>query len=372
MKTKEIDLLELAKIIWFQRKFIIATILIFVILAAGLSLLLPKIYKATAVIMPQQARDSRVGAFLGDFSAFGLGNMLGGSEKQFRLLVVSKSRKLLEKMNKKFNFQKRYNTENLEFTYNALREHINVKVGEQNQIYVSVYDKDQDAVAIMANYFVECLDSLNIILSNNNARFNREFIQERVNIVNDSLLFFENKMTDFMKKHGIITIPKQLESGVTHAANLQANITAKEIELSLKKSYSSENNPMIKAIEKELSLLRIKYNNFFTDKENRLFINFNSVPNLQIEYIQLERKMIYYTKLLEYLGPQYEQAKIEEAKDIPTIQILDKAVRPERRDKPKRKLIVIVFGFIGFMFSVIYLSLYSSIKQVDLSQKKIF
>lgn len=70
----------------------------------------------------------------------------------------------------------------------------------------------------------------------------------------------------------------------------------------------------------------------------------------------MQRSIDYYAKLIEYLGPQYEQSKIEEKKDIPTLQILDYAVRPERKAKPKRSLIVIITGFIsGILLSSFYI-----------------
>ncbi|MCK4339600.1 MAG: hypothetical protein KAW87_06410, partial [Candidatus Cloacimonetes bacterium] len=84
-------------------------------------------------------------------------------------------------------------------------------------------------------------------------------------------------------------------------------------------------------------------NEFYSEASSeKLFLNFDKIPDMEKEYLQLKRKAEYYAKLLEYLGPQYEQAKIEEAKDVPTVQVLDKAVRPERKEKPKR--IIIVFG----------------------------
>ncbi|MBL7086271.1 MAG: hypothetical protein ISS28_04120, partial [Candidatus Cloacimonetes bacterium] len=90
----------------------------------------------------------------------------------------------------------------------------------------------------------------------------------------------------------------------------------------------------------------------------KLFISLENIPSIQKQFAQLKRKEVYFTKLLEYLGPQFEQAKIDEAKDVPTVQVLDKAVRPEWKSKPKR--IIIVFG--SLIFSILLATMIVLIK----------
>ena len=353
MQEKEINLIDYWNIIWKRKKFIIISVLIVTILAVIISLLLPKWYKATAVIMPPETEESRFAGLGANLSAFGLGGMFGECESQMRLLAILKSRTLLEAMNKKFDFQKRYKTKSLGGTIMALRKNMNIKVDDEEQILVSILDRDQDMVADMANYAVYCLDSLNIGLTTSKAKSSREFIENRIEIVRESLIRLENEVSKFMKKKGIISITDQMKAAVDKAADMKAGIMAKEVELEVKKRVLSQKSPEVIALERELKILHNKFDEFYSNKSSdKLFLNFESIPDMQKEYLQLKRKAEYYTKLLEYLGPQYEQAKIEEARDVPTVQILDRATRPEWKSKPRRAKIVIIAFVISFIVSI--------------------
>ena len=105
-------------------------------------------------------------------------------------------------------------------------------------------------------------------------------------------------------------------------------------------------------METSLNLLSAKYDDFFKDTSNdKLLINLGNVPNLQKQFARLKRKVMYFSKLLEFLAPQYEQAKIEEVRNIPTIQVIDEAKRPEWKTKPKRAKFVVVFFTISLILS---------------------
>ena len=343
MREKEINLIDYWRIIWKRRMFIVIIVLSISIIAAIISLILPKWYKAAVVIMPPVREESRFGALEANLGAIGMGKIFGGSESHLRLLAILKSRSLLEAMNKKFNFQKRYQTDNLEATLKVLRNNINIKIEDEEQIIVSVLDKDQEMVPDMANYVAICLDSLNISLTTSKARSSREFIEKRIEMVTDSLNRLEIDISKFMHEKGIISITDQMKVAVEKAADFKAELMLKEVELEVKKRILTMDSPEVQSLKRELLVLRSKFSEFYSDKSSeKLFINFEKIPEVEKEYLQLKRKAEYYTKLLEYLGPQYEQAKIEEARDVPTVQVLDKATRPEKKDKPKRKLIVVM------------------------------
>jgi len=362
MQEKEINLIDYWNILWKCRKYIVITVTIATILSLIISLLLPIWYKATTVIMPLTGSESKFGGMMANLSTFGLGGMLGGSEDQMRILAILKSKNMLEVLDKKYDFQSKYDTKFKFQTYEKLKSNLLIEVGEEEQIIISFFDTEQDLVAEIVNYVVHCLDSLNIALSISKATNNRVFIEKRIATVKDSLFYLENKISALMEEKGIISISDQLSASVEKAAELQAKITAKEIELEIKKDNFSINRPEIEILEKELNLLKDKFVTFFTSEHNELFINFDDVPNLQMELLQLKRRAEYYKLMLEYLAPQYEQAKIEEVKDIPTIQVLDKAKRPEWKSKPKRAFIVILSLLVSFMISIAVVLIYKGIK----------
>ena len=362
------NLIDYWNIIWKKRKFIIITVLIVTVISVGISLILPKWYKATTVIMPPAAEEGKFGGLGANLSAFGLGGMLGSSEDQMRIMTILKSKKMLVLLDEKYDLQSKYNTKFKFQTYDILKSNLRIEVGEEEQISVSLFDRDQEMVAEMTNYIIHCLDSLNISLSTSKAKNNRRFVENRIQMTMDSLSLFENETAQFMENNDIINLSEQLKAEVEKAADMKAQIMAKEIELDVMKARLKPDNQAIANSEIALKFLRDKYVEFFDYSDSDgLFLNLENVPDLQKKYARLQRKVVYFSKLLEYLGPQFEQAKIEEARDIPTIQVIDKAQRPEWKSKPKRAQIVIIAFILSFAISLIWII----IRQIYYIDKKL-
>jgi len=354
MQNKELSLRDMFDVVWRKRKFIAVTVFIITILAIVISLLLPKWYKATAVIISPSSTEIPFGAgsILGQF---GLGDITGANVDNSRFIAILKSKTLLETFARKYDLQNRYDCENMERTLKALEGNMQVEIGEEDQISISFWDRDQELVAEMTNYIVQCLDSLNIALFTGQARNKRKFIESRMDIVQDSLVLLEDQISQFMKNKGVLSFDDQVRAGITAAAELKAEITSKEIQLAVAQKTMYSNAALIRRLQLEINGLKKKYQEFYSsNSNNRLFPNLNDIPELGIKYLQIQRKAEYYAKVLEFLGPQFEQAKIEEAKEIPTLQVLDHATRPERKDKPRRaKIVIISFGLSLILISYI-------------------
>jgi uncharacterized protein involved in exopolysaccharide biosynthesis len=270
-----------------------------------------------------------------------------------------------------YDFMQRYDMENMEETIEQLSDNIDITVEDELQIAVSFWDKNQDEVAPITKYIINCLDSLNIILTASKAKKNREFIESRVNDVLDSIKSLETEITEYMNNEGILSLTDQITVGVQNAAALKAEIMAKEIELAIANNTYDKNNPIIKNLTNEISSYKSKYQEFFeTNPDDKLMPNFLKIPEIGIHFSRLERQVQYYLKIMEFLAPEYENAKIEEAKKVPTIQLLDRPVRPEKKDKPKRSIIVLASMFLSFIFSLYYIHWKENIsKQFSISKK---
>lgn len=353
MDERHLAIKDIWDTIWPYRKMIIRNVSIVVVLAVIVSFILPRWYKATAVILPPSS-DNQPLAAMSVLSNVGLGGFFGGDENMNKILSILKSNRLLEAVALRYNFMEKYDIDNMEETLEALSDNLDISVEDEMQIVVSFWDKDQEKVAEMTNYIILCLDSLNIILSTRKAKNNREFIETRVKEVIDSLKILESQITQFMKDENILSLTDQLTVGVQNAADLKAQIMAKEVELAIANNTYERSSPIILQLENEIASYKKKYREFFQDNpDDNLMPNFAKVPEIGIKFARMQRQLEYYVKVLEFLAPQYESSKIEEAKDIPTIQILDDAVRPERKDKPKR-----VFIVLGAFILALILSLY--------------
>jgi uncharacterized protein involved in exopolysaccharide biosynthesis len=352
MEDRELTLKEIWALVWKRKKLIIRNTLIVSFVVAGISLLFSNWYKSTAIIILPSSQPIQLGN-MGMIGEFGISNFLGTADDHNKILSILKSNSILEAVARKYNFVDKYGVDNMEEAIKALRENLDVNLEEEMQISVSFWDTDQEMVAEINNYIIYCLDSLNLALNTTKGRNNRVFIESRIEDVLDSLKSLEIEITRFMENEGLMSIPDQVRVGVESAAQVKLKIMEKEIELAVARNTFDENNTIIKQLRSELSSLRNKYQEFFKESTSeKLIPNFHRVPKLAVRYARLERQIEYYVKLVEFLGPQYENSRIEEMKNIPTIQVLDSATRPEKKDKPKRsRWVLAAFGLTALLSS---------------------
>jgi capsule polysaccharide export protein KpsE/RkpR len=334
---------------------IIRNTMIVAVVVAGISLLFSNWYKGTAVILPPSNDAFNLGG-MGIVGSMGLGNLIGGAtEDQNKILAILNSNSILEALAKKYDFINRYEVDNMEEAIKALGSNFDVTLKEEMQIAVSFWDKDQDRVAEMTNYIIYALDSLNLALNTKKGRDNRIFIESRINEVIDSLQLLQTKVVKFMKEEGVLSLPEQVKVGVQTAATFKAEIMKKQIELAIAQNSFDDDSHIVIKLKKEIEILQEKYKEFFTeDPEDKLMPNFKKTPQVGIRFTQLEKEIEYYFKIIEFLGPLYEKAKIDEMKNVPTIQILDKAVRPEKKDRPSRSKFVLISFMLTFIISSYY------------------
>jgi capsule polysaccharide export protein KpsE/RkpR len=243
----------------------------------------------------------------------------------------------------------------MEEAIKILSENIDISLEEEMQIMVSFWDTDQELVAEMTNYIVHTLDSLSIALSAKKGKENRIFIESRMNDVLDSLRYLEKQLVGFMEEEGVISLTDQVRVGVENAAAFKSEIMRKQIELAIARNSFDENNSIIIKLKSEIQTLQSKYREFFTEKpSDKLMPNFNRIPEVGVKYSRLEKEVEYFFKIIEFLGPLYEKARIDELKDVPTIQVLDRAVRPEKKDKPFRSKFVLIAFMLTFIISSYY------------------
>jgi len=375
MAQEKTGLVDYLYILVKWRKLIIINFFVVCFIAAGVSLILPKWYSGNTTIMPPEEEKIGVSSLLNKIPLGGLG--LGSVSEQTNVfLAIINSRTVMEAVAKKFDLAKRYKTKNMEETVRVLRRRISIKINEEGTItlsveastpYFSTNEEENEARKLakdMANFFIEELDGVNKHLKVQRAKNTRIFIEKRYLQNLKDLHRAEEKFKQFQQKYGAIALPAQTTATISAAAELKAQIIVKEVELGvLQKYFSSSHNNVIKA-KNELDELNRKYNEFKYGKKEKAVLKDNSndskdvflplekVPDMELQYARLFREVTLQEKILEFLLPQYEEAKIEEAKDTPTVQVLDKAVTPIKRTKPKRMIMVLFTGFLSLIMSI--------------------
>ena len=369
---------------WTNRKFFVKNTIIVAFISLIISLLLPKWYASKAVVLSSGAGKFN---FLSSISPipvanFGLSTI---NEDINNFIAILQSRTVKEYMVNKFNLVERYNQRDIEYAMEALEEKMELEVTEEGTLEISIIDKDPIVAKQMVSEVLIMLDQINQNIGMEAGRYNREFLEKRLNENENNLEKAELDLKIFQEKTGIIDLVAQLSSTMQMSAQAYNSIFeaytelyAKKIEtetqLAVAKTTLSINNPTLMQLEKllneqtfQLEQLMIKLDAKLqyllssitpTQVDNipniEFSVSFNSLPSLGLENARLIREVKLQSTIQEILIPQYEQAKLEETKNIPTLQLIDKPKVAINKAKPKRALIVIGSTLMSILVSFIF------------------
>ena len=367
MSAQEYNLIDYLKVLKRWKKFIFLNVFVITLFAIILSLIIPKTYRASAVLMPPLMQPG-----IGVFTPL-IDSPLGGlfsqdTDETLSMIAILKSRTVLTSVIEEFNLIELYEVENIDIAIQSLKDHVLTDIDDEGTIRVSVdiltkwfhpdyqEEKAKQLCSDIANYFIKQLDIVNKNLQMEEASFQRKFIEIRYKDNIQELKSAEEKLKQFQEINNMISLPEQTHAAIQAASKIKGHILANEVRLEvLKKAYHS-GHPDIDQLINEIAALteQLYWMEYGKEIEHtnikNIFPAFSRMPELETQLRQLMREVEIQNTLFAFLTQQYEEAKINEAKDTPTIQILDIAVKPNVKYKPFRALIVIGAGMFGLIF----------------------
>ncbi|MCX7995461.1 MAG: Wzz/FepE/Etk N-terminal domain-containing protein [candidate division WOR-3 bacterium] len=366
MGYKRITLSELIQYFTNWRTFIIRNVILVTILAVIISLLIPNKYTATASILPPNpSQDIMFGLMpslayqTGTASLSRLGILAGGATQSDIFVAIMKSSTVRGRIIERFNLKKEFKAKTMHDTFKALDRITSIKVSTEGIISVSVTYKNKFLAADIANAFIEELDRFNKENTMTTGKKYRVFIEQRLKGVEDTLAQAEEALRNFQKTHRTVNLNTEIENVIETIAKLKSEIILREVQKGAVIYASGVNNPYLANIEQELRELKRQLSKIeFGDKEGAkdgfgagFSVPLVNLPEVTLEYARLLRNLKVQEAIYELLMQQYEQAKMMEAKDTPTVQILDRASPPEKKSFPRRTYIVVFAFLLSFFFS---------------------
>ena len=333
------------------RKFVYRVVLAAAILSVGISLLMPNWYAGRSTFMPPQETDATAGMLqISSMIGLDIGGMglLSDSPMMDVMLGVLKSRRLRGELVDQFELVDVYGAESREHAIEDLEDLIVVNTTAEGLVEVKVEDRDRDRAARMTNALVRLLDQYNRNTSVEQAKRTSEFIRSYLEENEVRLEEAARSAQAFQEEHGAIELTEQTRVTVETAAELQARRTQLELERGVLEQYASPDQTRMVEIDMELAELDKAIERFTGDPSDRsdepggVFLPLGSVPETAFELARLTRNVLVYEKIHEYLSAQLEQSRIQEAKDLQTLSIVDEAVPPIRKSRPRRSVIVIL------------------------------
>ena len=375
MNTDQLITVQYTKLLWSYKNILIRNVLIAAILTSVLALIIPKTYKSNAILMPPKSQSDK--GVLENIEGLGFGEILSipSDENSNTIFAILKSRTMMEAIVNEMNLIDRYGTDDLEEAVEALKKNLEFELLEEGTIsvnamvqtpWISNENDDNEARKLsteIANYIISELDRVNKSLQIDEARFHRLFMEKRYNESIRHLHVAEEELRVFQHKHNTMNLAEQTKAAIRIGAEIKSQILIDEVKLGMLKKTLKPNHPEVEKLKHEIIELEGQFSelegqsNDSSEKGRGLFPQYSEVPNLGIALTRLKREVEIQSKLYAFLTQKYEESKIQEARDTPTIQVLDDASQPIKRYKPKRTLMVIGYSLIAFVLSSIYVIL---------------
>ena len=366
----EINIFELLATLAKYKKLIGLITVGFAIISLMICLLLPPIFRAETIILPPQQNSSSIATQLMN-QLGGFANLVPGAigvkSQNDTYIGILRSRTVFDRIVDRFGLMKLYDVKYREDARKKLDKALTTRSGKDGMIAVDVEDWDPKRAADMANAFVEEMVAVTKGLALTEAAQRRLFFEEQLIGANAALAKAEEGMKGFQEKTGALKVDDQARAVIQGIGSLRAQIAAKEVEYKVAQTYTTSQNPDLQRIKAELAGMKGELNKLEQKGEKGYdpLMPTRRMPSVGMEYLRRLRDLKFNETLYELLAKQFEMAKLDEARDAIVIQVIDKAVPPEKKARPKTANIVALSTSIGIIVSI-FLSFYLERKKIVL------
>ena len=350
------------RLLWGMRRFLGRCALAGLVAATLIAFLIPSEYESTARLMPPDPQSSGGMALMAmltggqNGSPGGLSSLasdlLGAKTTGAMFIAVMRSRTAEDGIIQRFDLKKVYWKRLEESARKRLERNTDITEDRKSGVItLIVTDHDAKRAAAMAGAYIEELDVLTAKLNTSAAHRERVFLEERLDKIKVELESAEKDFSQFASKNATIDISAQGRAMVEAAATLQGQLIGAESQLEGLRQIYSDNNVRVRTTEARITELRNQLQKLGgtsgvtvpsdqSTKDNA-YPTLRQLPILGVPYADKFRQLKVDEAVYETLTKQFELAKVQEAKEIPSVKVLDQPDVPERKSFPPRLLIII-------------------------------
>ncbi len=371
------------RLLWSQRNFALRVVGIGLMLSAIVAFVIPKRYTTSTRLMPpdsQSTSNMMMMAGMAEKAGSGLGAMAGdllGLKSSGALFVgMLQSQTIQDHLVQQFELKKIYRAKLLADARKKLSENTDVQEDRKSGILtITVTDQSPQRASAIANAYVSELNTMVAQLSTSSAHRERVFLEGRLQSVKIDLDSAEAQLAQFSSKNSTLDIQQQGKAMLDAAAGLSGQMIAAESELEGLRQIYTENNARVRELNarvtelrKELDKLGGMGSNVARARQSNgepsvqpvadssadmPFPSIRTLPLLGAKYADYYREAKIQETVYELLTEQNELAKVEEAKETPSVKVLDPAEIPEKKSYPPRLIIIGLGTLIAMALSII-------------------
>lgn len=388
-----------ALLLWRRRRLLGQLTAISLLVSLGISFAIPKEYKSSTSIMPPDQQGS--GAMLlaalsshaGGLGALGglAGGLLGGHTSTALFIDMLHSASVSDHLIDRFDLQnvyhKRYRIDTAKHLARCTKITEDKKSGV---ITIVVEDTDRVRARDLAQGYLDELNNLVLRTNTSSAHRERVFVEQRLQKVQADLEKAQLELSEFSSKNSTIDIKEQTRAMVDAGARVQAELLIEQSGLQSLRQIYGDGNVRVRETEARIASLKGDLAKMTgssaplaagvqdvnatdsgdTDKQGELYPPLRQLPRLAVPYADLYRNVRVQETLYELLTQQYEMARIDEAKDIPAVSVIDAPGIAERKSFPPRLLLSLLLTSLSFAFASAVILFRSHWSQVDQSDPR--
>lgn len=351
----QITLIDLLIVLAKHKLLILGLPLVISIFAVVYSMTLDEVFTAnTKILQPQaQSGTSAMLAQLGGLASL-VGPAGGVKNPNDVYLAMLRSRTLADALTRRFNLLElwKIDAKYPSMVYDELEKITKMSSGKDGIITISVEYKDPTFAAELANAFVDELLKFTGALAVTEGSQRLLFFERQFALAKSNLADAEVAARQALQSGGLLKVDEQGRAMIEATARLRAQITFKEVQIGAMRTFAADLNPDLQLAQREVESMKrelVKIEGTAGGKSPA-----SAVTGQGGESLRLLRELKYREAIYEFLAKQYELTKIDEAKDASVIQVLDKAIIPDHRSGPKRKMIVLVSVFVAFLTAIFW------------------
>lgn len=358
-RLEEVLILDLLIVLAKNKKYLLGLPFLAAVLTAAWTLTLPDIYTASTRIFAPQAQGSASAMLAQQFGNLaGLAGGMSGLKNPNDLYIgMMRSRTVADNIIGRFQLDKVYQQAYQSNTRKRLEQVTLMLSGKDGIITIEVDDKDPKLAASLANAYVEELFNLSKVLAVTEASQRRLFFERQLAEAKQNLISAEVGARQALETGGLVQVEGQGRALVEMTGRIRGQIAVKEVQIGAMRTFAAERNPDLRLAQQELEALKRELAKIEGPSSARSASGAGTAKGSGINNVSLLRDVKYYETIYELLAKQFELAKIDEAKDSSVIQVIDKAVEPDRKSKPKRAITVLLSATITGFAVVIWIFL---------------
>ena len=359
VEDMELSPLDVLIVLAKRKRLILGVPFIAGIVAILIALTMDKIYTAQARIMPPQQRESSAVAALNALTgmsggaASGVGQALGLKNPNDLYVGILKGNTIADRMIERFNLKERFRKETMVATRKGLEGRTAITAGKDGLITIEVDDEDPKRAADMANAYIEELDNMMQALAITEASQRRLFFERQLTAAREQLVRAEVSLRQAIDEKGLVAVDAQSRAVMGTVERLRAEVAVRQIQLDAMRTFATERNPESVRLRQEISSIQAELAKLESGNSTNKHMGGKTVSPAGLENIRLLRETKFLEGMVELLTKQFEAAKIDEARDAAIIQVVDRAIPPDLKSKPKRALMVTLTTLIAGFFALL-------------------